>query len=282
MSSAFAYPAHNPFGHDAFARLWDGWQGRRLHVLESRGGRMHYVSKRWGPSCTLDALPFGVPVLASDADPTDRACVEAFFRLSSIRSSLSILARPKGTYPRVEWREQMRSVVTLSEGWQDRVDSDVRRRASRAQKDGWEVLPLDATLWPQVNQAIHDTDRRHGADPRFDADFFQRLESLCQGSDSLYLPAAVRNNTLGALNVVASALGYEVSWFLFATDEARAEGVVPLLWYEWMQQCEGRHTRWADLGASPSASVQRFKSSFGAQMVPYYSGSRRWSLLGSR
>lgn len=282
MIPAFTYPAHNPFGNPAFARLWEGWQGRRLHFLESRGGRLPYVSKRWGPTCTLDALPFGVPVLASDADPADRACVEAFFRLPSLRSSLSMLARPRGVYPKVEWHEQMRSVVTLTAGWQDRVDADVKRRAARAQKDGWQVVELEASFWPQVNQAIHDTDRRHGADPRFDAAFFQRLQSLCQGSDSLYLPAAVRNGTLGALNVVAAAGGYDVSWFLFATDEARAEGVVPLLWFEWMQECAGRSSQWADLGASPSASVQRFKSSFGAQMVPYYSGNRRWSLFGSR
>jgi hypothetical protein len=281
LTSAFRYPAQNPFGHAAFAQLWDGWQGRRLHVLESRGGRLHYVSRRWGPSCTLDALPFGVPVLAHDADPADRACVEAFFRLSSLRSSLSMLSRPKGTYPKVEWHEQMRSVVTLSEGWQDRVDSDVKRRAARAQKDGWEVAELAPSLWPQVDLAIHSTDRRHGADPRFDAVFFQRLQQLCRGSDSLYLPAAVRSGQLGALNVVAATGGYEVSWFLFATDEARAEGVVPLLWFEWMQQCATRRGEWADLGASPSASVQRFKSSFGAQMVPYYSGTRRWSLFGS-
>lgn len=240
---------------------------------------MKYVSKRWGPSRTLDALPFGVPVMASDADPGDRACVEAFFRLPSIRSSLSMFARPGGTYPKVDWHEEMRSVVMLSEGWQNRVDADVKRRATRAQKDGWEVVELDLALWPDVDLAIHATDRRHGADARFDAAFFQRLQQLCQGSDSLYLPAAVRGGKLGALNVVAAAGGYEISWFLFATDEARAEGVVPLLWFEWMEQGAGRRAEWADLGASPSASVQRFKSSFGAQMVPYYSGTRRWSLF---
>jgi hypothetical protein len=273
-------PDVNPFGHAAFAQLWDGWQGRRLHVLESKGARLSYVSRRWGPSCTLDALPFGVPVLAHDGDPADRACVEAFFRLSSIRSSLSMLARPKGNYPRVEWSEQMRSIVTLSAGWQDRVDSDVRRRTARAQKDGWEVMELPEAFWPQVDLAIHATDSRHGADPRFDSLFFQKLKSLAQGEGCLGLTAAVRQNTLGALNVSAAAGGYEVSWFLFATDEARTEGVVPLLWFEWMEQASGRRAMWADLGASPTSSVQRFKSSFGAQMVPYYSGHRRWSLFG--
>jgi hypothetical protein len=42
-----------------------------------------------------------------------------------------------------------------------------------------------------VNLAIHATDSRHGADPRFDADFFQKLKSLSQGADCLYLPAAI-------------------------------------------------------------------------------------------
>lgn len=281
MSSALA-AAHNPFGHEAFARVWDGWQGRQLCTLETRLGRMHYVSKRWGPSRTLDALPFGVPVLANDSDPSDRSCVEAFFRLSSIRTSLSLLTRPKGVYPRVQWHEQMRSVVPLTSGWQDRVEADVKRRTARAQKDGWEVVELTADLWPQVDLAIHATDSRHGADPRFDSTFFQKLRSLCQGADALYMPAAVRNNTLGALNVVAAAGGYEVSWFLFASDQARTEGVVPLLWFEWMEQATGRRTECADLGASPTSSVQRFKASFGAQVVPYYSGTRRWSILSGR
>jgi len=262
--------------------VWDGWQGRQLHQLETRLGNLHYVSKRWGPSRTIDALPFGVPVLASDADPSDRSCVEAFFRLSSIRTSLSMLARPKGVYPKVEWHEQMRSVVALSAGWEDRVDSDVKRRTARAQKDGWEVAELEDSMWPQVNLAIHPTDSRHGADPRFDADFFQKLKSLSQGADCLYLPAAIKCGQLGALNVVAAAGGYEVSWFLFASDQARADGVVPLLWFEWMEQATGRRAQHADLGASPTASVQRFKGSFGAQMVPYYSGTRRWSLFSGR
>ena len=104
---------------------------------------------------------------------------------------------------------------------------------------------------------------------------------MSTGTSCLYLPAASRDGKVGALNVVAAAGGYEVSWFLFATDEARGEGVVPLLWLSWMQECAGRG-RWADLGASPSASVQKFKATFGAHLVPYYSGTRRWSLWGGR
>ena len=282
MILATPQPSTNPFGGEPFARLWDGWEGRRLHSLEAGGFSLRYVSRRRGFSRTLDALPFGVPALISDEDPGARACVEKFFRQSSIRSSLSMFARPKGTYPRVDWREQMRSVVELSEGWQDRIDSDVKRRATRAGHDGWQVAELESAWWPDVATALHETDRRHGADPRFDVAFFQRLHSLHEGTSQLYLPAAVREGRLGALNVVLAGGDYEVSWFLFATDEARSEGVVPMLWLTWVEQCALRGARFADLGASPSASVQRFKSTFGAQLVPYYSGTRRWALFGSR
>lgn len=275
-------PPDNPFGGDAFARLWDGWQGRRLNTIEARGFRMYYVSKRRGPSCTLDALPYGVPVLSSDADPGARACVEQFFRLSSIRSSLSLFARPKGVYPRVHWLEQMRSVVTLSDDWESRVDPDVRRRFARAEKDNWRVVPFEEQWWTDVGLALHDTDRRHDVDPRFDVAFFQKLVSLLGNSGRLHMPCAVRNDRLGAMNVVLAAGGYEVSWFLLATDEARREGVVPMLKLAWIEACAARGATVADLGASPSSSVQRFKASFGAQLVPYYSGTRRWSLFGAR
>jgi hypothetical protein len=85
---------------------------------------------------------------------------------------------------------------------------------------------------------------------------------------------------VGGVNVVLRAAGYEISWLLFATDGARAEGVVPYLWFDWLQGCAGRNARCADMGASPTQSVQKFKATFGARLVPYYTGTRRWNLMG--
>jgi hypothetical protein len=278
--SSDSTPPQNPFATEAFARLWEGWHGRRVHHLEAGEYGVYFVSHRRGLARTLDALPFGIPAFVHDRDSGARTCIERFFALRSLRSTLSLFTRPTGWYAHVSWREQMRSVVTLAEGWPERVDADVQRRSQRALRDGWEVRELEPGEWDLAQQALFETDRRHGADPRFDIAFFRRLHELHLGREGLHLPAALRAGKLGALHVILAAGGYEVSWFLLATDQARAEGVVPALQLAWLEQCAARQGKWADLGASPSASVQRFKASFGATMIPYYSGTRRWAILG--
>jgi hypothetical protein len=226
-------------------------------------------------------LPFGIPIFIDDDHSERRAWIDRFFQQGrAVRSSLSLFDRPKSTYTGVSWHEQMRSVVVLDSGWEGRVDGDIKRRSRRAQNEGWQIgIPHDST-WPELQTCILETDLRHDTDPRFDYLFLKRLFDALTESNQVLIAVAERDNKVGGVNVVVRSAEYEVSWLLFATDAARVEGVVPYLWYDWLQGCATRSTRCADMGASPTQSVQKFKATFGARLVPYYTGTRRWNLMG--
>jgi len=281
LTSTNLLPEANPFGGPGFAGLWHGWRGRKVESLEVGGLVAPYVTRAVGPLRSLDALPYGIPAFVDDDHAERRAWIDGYFQLGrTVRSSLSLFDRPKSSYTGVYWQEQMRSVVFLEDFWETRIDGDIKRRSKRARSEGWQIGSPDDSTWPRLQTCIMETDLRHNADSRFDFLFLKRLFDALAGSDQILITVAQRDDTVGGVNVVVRAAGYEISWLLFATDSARAEGVVPYLWFDWLQACAGRHARCADMGASPTQSVQKFKATFGARLVPYYTGTRRWNLMG--
>jgi hypothetical protein len=281
LTSGKLLPGTNPFGGPGFAGLWHGWRGRRVESLTTGDLEASYVARRAGPLRSLDALPYGIPIFIDDDNAERRAWIDRFFQLGrSVRSSLSLFDRPKSLYTGVFWQEQMRSVVLLDAQWESRVDGDIKRRSRRAQSEGWHVGTPDDSTWPRLQASILETDLRHAADARFDYLFIKQLHDALAESDQLLITIAQRDHTVGGVNVVLRSAGYEISWLLFATDAARADGVVPYLWFDWLLGCAGRNATCADMGASPTQSVQRFKATFGARLLPYYTGTRRWNLTG--
>ena len=274
-------PAANPFAGEEFARVWDGWRGRRCRALEAGGQRTMFVERSLGPLCTRAALPYGIPVFLDDHEPGRHVWLRSFFTLPRcVRSSASLFDKPRHDYKGVRWHTTDRSLVTLDDRWWNRLDNDVRRRAQRAREAGWQVTELDAEALAAWGVAFAETDRRHEQQSRFDLPFVQHLRRELPDPDRLRLIAAHREAEAGALHVILAAGDYEFSWSLVSTDRARSEGIIPFLTLAWFEAAQRRGCRLADLGASPSAGVTRFKQSFGAETATHYTGVRRWHLAG--
>jgi hypothetical protein len=273
----------NPFEYAGFARVWDGWGGRRTVALETAGVHTSYVERPFGPWCTRAALPFGTPVFLDDRDLAHHAWLRSYFSLGgSLRTSATLFSEPAHEYPDVRWQGATREVVWLAGDWRTRVLPDVRRRAARAPRAGWTIAELGADQLPAMEGAIAQTNRRHGQPVRFGVDFFARMRQRIPEADRLRFIAARRDLQVGATWVVLAAPGCEFGWQLFATDQARQEGIAPYLTWAWLTMAEERACEAIDLGVSPTDAVRRFKESFGSRSAPYFTGVWRPSLPGKR
>jgi hypothetical protein len=273
----------NPFEHAGFARVWDGWHGRRAVALETADVRALYVERPLGPWCTRAALPFGTPVFLEDGDPAHHAWLRSYFSLGGgIRTSATLFSEPQHEYPGVRWQGATREEVSLAAGWRTRVHPDVRRRATRAQHAGWTVTELQLDELSAMEGAIAQTNQRHGQPVRFGADFFERMRRRIPEPDRLRFIAARRDLQVGATWVVLASPACEFGWQLFATDQARQEGIAPYLTLAWLGMADERGCDSIDLGLSPTDAVRRFKESFGSRSAPHFTGIRRGSLFGRR
>lgn len=272
-------PEVSPFAGRPFALSWDGWNGRECIEMDSDAVCAHYIRRPVGPFYTHDALPYGIPIFVDDRAPGHADWISKFFSLGrSIRSSLSIYREPTREYARVKWVRTERSVIALGPDWSRNVSSKARSKARQAERGGWTVSRLDHSQIDQVAESIAATDMRHRRESRFSEAFFARLMRSVTDRDHLHILAATREGRLGAFWLVLAAEGYETGWFNAATDQGRKEGAITLLTCRWLEQAVARGARCVDLGVSPSAGVQQFKSTFGARLQPLYSGTCRWTL----
>jgi hypothetical protein len=274
---AILIPAENPFGGAEFARVWDGWRGRRCVELDEGGCRAWYVDRSLGLVSTRAALPFGIPVFVDDHDPGRALWLKHFFSLGrALKAHATLYRPPRERYADVEWVQEERSVVVLDRNWRNRVQSGTRSRARRAAHLGYEIRPLAADELPRAERAVHETDRRHGVRGIFDAAFIARMLRALPNRHRLRVLGAERDGNVEAFRVAVATADYEVSWFLASTDRGRAEGAVHLLGMTWLESGAERGCRAADLGASPTAGVRQFKTSFGARPAHLHTGVRRW------
>lgn len=274
-------PDESPFASREFARFWDGWKGRRCCELEVDGFRFPYVDHSIGPLHTYAALPFGIPIFVDDTNPTHQQWIDTFFGLKcSYHSSLAMYKTPAGQYPGVRWHQQERSLVDLSGDWRANVKSSVERKVRQAERAGWSVRDLDQADLERADDAIAETDQRHGMPVRFAAaDLIHLLQSVKEPG-RLRIWGAVRGDDVGGMWVILAAGGYETGWLFYTSNTARAEGVAPLLTYTWIDKRAAAGAACIDLGASPNDGVRRFKSTFGAKPAPLFFGIRRWHLWG--
>lgn len=274
-------PAVSPFAGRPFARSWDGWNGRECIEMDVHPVCAHYIRRSFGPLYTHDALPFGIPIFVDDREPGHADWIRRFFNLGrSIRSSLSMYREPSHQYARVKWVRTERSVIALGPNWSQHVNSKARSKARQAERNGWIVSRLDHTQMDQVAESIAATDLRHRQESKFTEAFFGRIMRSVTDRNHLHVLAATKDDRLGAFWLILAAEGYETGWFNAATDQGRKDGAMTLLTCSWLEQASARGARCIDLGVSPSSSVQRFKSTFGAELQPLYSGTRRWNLIG--
>lgn len=275
-------PDQSPFGAMAFARVWDGWQGRTCEELEVPGLRAQYIRRSIGPLCTRAAMPFGLPIFRDDHTAERAHWVRAFFDLGrSLRASLSLYCAPRHVYPGVAWTTQERRVVVLDDQWRNRLEPAVLRRCRRAAEAHWEVRDLTPDEVRQSDRAVVQTDRRHGVPGGFSAHFCAHLLESVQGQVSVRVLGAVRGEDVGGFQVVIAQDDYEIGWFLCSTDAARGDNVGPLLTWSWLERSAEAGCRYLDLGASPTPGVASFKESFGARPAYLYTGLRGLRLVGS-
>jgi hypothetical protein len=247
--------------------------------LEVEGCRACYVQRSLGPVLTRAALPFGIPVFVDDHDPSRSAWIRHFFSIGrSLRSHVTLYHPPEEHYPDVEWIREERSVVVLDNGWRGRVQSGTRGRSRRAARMGYRICQLEADDLTRAERPIRETDRRHGVRGLFHAAFFAHMCRALPDRRRLRILGVVRDGAVEAFRVAVATADYEVSWFLCSTDRARADGAVHLLGLTWLEDNAERGCRAADLGASPTAGVRQFKTTFGARPAYLYTGIRRWHL----
>jgi hypothetical protein len=274
-------PDESPFAGADFARVWDGWHGRHCVDLTVAGFTAPYVLRSVGPLASRSALPFGIPYFVDDTRPECAAWIDRFFSLKpTYRATLTLYRPPRRAYPRVEWIRQERMVIPLHGDWKSGIRTEARRRARRAGEYGWQIADLESNQLPHLESAITDTDRRHGSESYIDVAFLTRLREVMPDPHRLRVLAATRDGEVGAFRVILKAGDYQVSWTLCTTERGRSEHVGPYLTLAWLEESAAAGCRCADLGASPTAGVQEFKASFGAQPAYLFTGIRRWHLRG--
>jgi hypothetical protein len=274
-------PDESPFAGADFARVWDGWHGRRCVELAVGGLKAVYVLHSLGPLASRSALPFGIPIFVDDRSAQHAVWIERFFELRpTYRATLTLYRPPCRTYRQVEWIRQERMVIPLDDDWESGIKSEVRRKSRRAGEYGWCVTDLAAADLPRLENAISDTNRRHGRSTYIDVAFLARLREVLPDRSRLRFLAATRDGEVGAFRVILGAAGYQVSWTLCTTERGRSEHVGPYLTLAWLEQSAAAGCRYVDLGASPTSGVQEFKASFGAQPAYLFTGVRRWHLRG--
>jgi len=171
-------------------------------------------------------------------------------------------------------------VIPLLGDWQSGIKTEARRRSRRAAEYGWRITDLEGADLPLLASAISDTDKRHGMSSYIDVAFLTRLRVVMPHRNRLRLLAATRDGEVGAFRVILIAGDYQASWTICTTERGRSEHVGPFLTLAWLEESAASGCRCADLGASPTAGVQEFKASFGAQPAYLYTGIRRWHLWG--